>query len=41
MLCCMTDLPHEDPVIGRCLLTFDGRVLELFTECEGRTATGT
>jgi hypothetical protein len=35
MLCRMTDLPHSDPVIGRCLLTFDGRVLELFTEREG------
>jgi len=31
----MTDLPHKDPVIGRCLLTFDGRILELFSEREG------
>lgn len=26
------DLAHDDPVIGRCIVTFDGRVLELFNE---------
>ncbi len=28
----MSDLQHDDSIIGRCILTFDGRVLELFNE---------
>ena len=31
----MTDLAHHDPVLGACILTFDGRILELFSEREG------
>jgi hypothetical protein len=34
----MSDLAHEDPVLGRCIVTFDGRVLELFTERAGSDA---
>ena len=32
----MPDLTHDDPVLGRIVLTFDGRILEKFSE---RTAT--
>lgn len=28
----MPDLAHDDPVFGPCIVTFDGRILELFTE---------
>lgn len=31
----MSDLLHHDPVLGPCIATFDGRVLELFTERTG------
>jgi hypothetical protein len=32
----MSDLTHDDPVVGRVVYTFDGRILEKFSE---RTAT--
>jgi hypothetical protein len=32
----MPDLTHDDPVVGRVIYTFDGRILEKFSE---RTAT--
>lgn len=28
----MSDIAHDDPVQGPVIMTFDGRVLELFTE---------
>ena len=28
----MPDLTHDDPVAGRVILTFDGRILEKFSE---------
>ena len=31
----MSDLHHDDPVQGPCIVTFDGRILELFTQREG------
>ena len=34
----MTDFAYEDPILGPAVVTFDGRVLELFTEREASTA---
>ena len=31
----MSDLHHDDSVQGPCIVTFDGRILELFTQREG------
>ena len=28
----MSDLRHDDSIIGMCIVSFDGRVLELFNE---------
>ena len=28
----MSDLDHDDPIQGRCIFTFDGRILEKFSE---------
>jgi hypothetical protein len=35
MLPRMSDVRYDDAMIGPCLLTFDGRILELFTARDG------
>jgi hypothetical protein len=34
----VTDLVHDDPVLGPAIVTFDGRILELFTRRGGSEA---
>ena len=34
----MDDFPHDDPILGPCIVTFDGHVLELFSEREAGMA---
>lgn len=34
----VTDLAHDDPVLGPAIVTFDGRILELFTRRGGSEA---
>ena len=34
----MSDLDHDDPIQGRCIFSFDGRVLEKFSERDASAA---
>jgi hypothetical protein len=34
----MADFAYEDPILGPCIVTFDGHVFELFTEREASKA---
>ncbi len=34
----MDDFPHDDPILGPSIVSFDGHVVELFTERSGSVA---